>query len=210
MATTLKEKAYDHLRKMIITGEIQSGQFLTERSLVETLQMSRTPIRSALERLEVEGLVNYTPNKGLVVAELSIDRAVDVYDFRKAIESYVVQKLSARTWLNNDVQTIEDNLRQQESCADQNDIREFTVLDAQFHRQLAVIYGNKEILQTMDQLQDKLCQIAIRVLRKDPSRIKVSLQDHQRIFKWISEGNGQQASEEMIQHLEFGKQILIL
>jgi DNA-binding GntR family transcriptional regulator len=208
-AVTLKEKAYIELRKLILDGNLKPGEFLTERTLVEMLGMSRTPIRSALERLDVEGLAKYTPNKGLVVAEISLDRAIDFYDFRIAIECFVVKKLSERSWSEADLDWMRNNLKEQEECLKNNDFEAFTVADYAYHQKLAQVNENSEILQTMEQLQDKLYQIALKVLRKNRTRIQESYEDHVRIFNHIIHGEAEEAANEMEKHLEYGKRILI-
>jgi DNA-binding GntR family transcriptional regulator len=209
-AVTLKEKAYIQLRKLILDGSLKPGEVLYERTLVEMLEMSRTPIRAALERLDVEGLASYTPNKGLVVAEISLNKAIDLYDYRIAMECFVVRKLSAMVWNEEEIRWFKENLKQQEAFVAADDHTRFTKADSQFHRKLAEIYGNTEILQAMEQLQDKLFQIALRVLRKDRSRIKVSYEDHARIFQCITEGKESDAVKSMEEHLEFGKRILVM
>lgn len=206
---TLKEKAYRELRQLILKGELKRGEFLTERSLVHRLGMSRTPIRSALERLEVEGFINQAPNQGLIIAEMSIDKAVDIYDFRMALETYVVRKLANRGLREEEITWFKENLNNQKEYLGKNDIVNYTSADAEFHHKLILIYENKEILQAMGQIQDKLYQIALKVLRKDSLRIEVSFNDHVKIFENILSGNGEQAAEEIIQHLEFGKRILV-
>lgn len=207
---TLKEKAFIHLRKLILNGELKPGEVLTERMLVEMMEMSRTPIRAALERLDAEGLANYTPNKGLVVAELSLRKAVDLYDYRIAMECFVVRKLAAMQLEKSDLKWFEQNLRQQQIYVDKNDYALFTEADTQYHRKLVEIYANSEITQAMERLQDQLYRIAIGVLRKDRTRISVSYNDHLRIFEFIRDGEADKASQAMEEHLEFGKRILIM
>lgn len=206
---TLKEQAYLQLKAFILSGELTPGQFLTERTLVEMLGMSRTPIRSALERLDVEGLANYTPNKGLVVAEVSVAKAIDLYDYRIALESHVVRKLASLVWESDDLEWFEHNLREQERHMREQNYEAFTLADAEFHRKLAQVNGNSEIMMAMDRLQDKLHQIALRVLRKDRGRIGVSYEDHLAIFRLIKEGHVDEAAQAMETHLEYGKRILI-
>jgi DNA-binding GntR family transcriptional regulator len=186
------------------------GEYMTERYLVELLQMSRTPIRSALERLEVEGLVVYSPKKGLSIAELSLQRIVDFFDFRIALEGYIVRKLAGRSWSEEEKAWFQANLDTQALCVETNNYSEFTKKDSEFHRKLAGIYDNQEIVQTMENLQDKLYQIALKVLRKDNSRIEKSYQDHKNIIESIIRGNADEAEQLMVEHLEFGKRILIL
>jgi DNA-binding GntR family transcriptional regulator len=206
---TLKEKAYIQLREWLMNGNYKHGEFLTERNLVEKLEMSRTPIRAALERLEAEGHVSYTPNKGIYVTELSMDKVIHFYDFRIAIESFVVTKLAALRLSAEQSAWLQDNLVQQKASVDSHNYPQFTTLDSAFHLKLAAIYGNIEIEQTMERLQDRLYQIAIRVLQKDSTRIQVSYENHQNIFKYITNGQAEAAANEMIQHLEFGKRILL-
>lgn len=208
-AMTLKEKAYAALRERILTGDLKPGDELTERMLVESLGMSRTPIRAALERLDVEGLARYTPNKGLVVAELSLRKAIDLYDYRIAIEGFIARKLSRSELDADDAAWFEANLREQQAACEADDYARFTEADAQFHRKLSEVYGNSEMIAAMEQLQDKLYRIALQVLKKDRSRIRVSYEDHARIIEAIRRGDTEEAAARMEEHLEFGKRILI-
>lgn len=209
-AVTLKEKAFIELRRLILNGELQPGEFLTERMLVELLGMSRTPIRAALERLDAEGLAKYTPNKGLIVSEMSLTQVAEFFDFRVAIESYIVRRLAERTLPPADADWFRANLEDQRACVEANDFARFTEADAAFHRRLAAVYDNGEITKTMDRLQDKLYRTALRVLRKDVSRIRTSYEDHARIFELVASGDGAGAARLMEEHLEFGKRILMM
>lgn len=208
--TTLKEKAYATLKEKIIQGELASGSVLTERTLVEMLEMSRTPIRAALERLDADGLAKYTPNKGLIVSEISLQRAVEVYDARMALEGFLAYKLAQHGWPEADRRPFLDNLAEQRDAVAARDAKRFTIADAVFHRALAVRYGNREMLAMLDRLQDMVRLTALNVLHKDDQRIHVSLQDHEAIFEAICNKDGVQAQQRMVEHLEFGKRILIL
>lgn len=208
-SVTLKEKAYQELRRLILSGQFKPGDVLTERILVEKLSMSRTPIRAAYERLDAEGLVNYVPNKGLTVAEFSLKRAIDLFEYRIAMEGFVARKLALMEWEPADLAWFEDNLREQESFMKTSDYEKFTEADASFHAKLAEVHGNKEIITAMNQLQDKLFTTGLSVLRKDRNRIKVSYEDHFRIFSAIRDGDAALAAVCMEEHLEYGKRILI-
>lgn len=206
---TLKEKAYIELRNLILKGSLEPGEFLTERSLVERLNMSRTPIRSALERLEAEGFVKQSPKQGIVVEELSIKKAVDIYDLRMALESYVGKKLAASQLPEKGISLLRQNLAEQKKYMEAGDYTGFVAKDYEFHLTLVRLYDNKEIINIIEQIQDRLYQIAIKVLRKDAERIVVSYEDHQRIVENILNGEGEKAAIEIVNHLDFGKRILI-
>lgn len=205
----LKVVAYDRLRSLILGGELAPGEFLTERTLSTLLQMSRTPIRSAIERLHLEGLINYAPNRGLVVAELSISRAVDVYDLRLALEPYVIRRLAERRWSQEDIDKVQHNLEKQRMAAEHSDVLGFVSLDSQFHQDLIGIYGNVEMIQIMDNIQDKLFLMASRVMRKDSNRMRTSLADHEEILSRVLNNDASKAVAKMEEHLEYGKTTLI-
>ncbi|ANE48540.1 GntR family transcriptional regulator [Paenibacillus swuensis] len=207
---TLKEQAYNRLRQFILSGKIRPGEHLTELSLVEMLEMSRTPIRSAMERLASEGLVTYSPNRGLSVAEMTFDRVIDFFDYRMAIEGYAVRKLADRVWSEEEKEWFRINLSMQKRCVDAHDSAMFTQADSDFHRKLIYNYDNQEMIQTMDKLQDQLYLTALKVLRKDQSRIHQSYEDHKRIFELLVDGNAEEAGRLMLAHLEYGKRILVM
>src|SRR5947209_1231778 len=86
----LKDRALAELKRMIRTGELSPGLFLTERQLADRLGMSKTPVRSALEQLEALGLVTVSPQQGILVREPSLPEVVDMFELRTAVEPYVV------------------------------------------------------------------------------------------------------------------------
>ncbi|REE70553.1 GntR family transcriptional regulator [Paenibacillus taihuensis] len=210
MATvTLKEKAYEQLRALILEGTINSNDQLTEKYLVDLLQMSRTPIRSALEKLAAEGLLNMEPNKGLSLPGLSLQRVADFFDLRMALEGYIVHKLANRKLPPEEIAWFRENLRVQEETASQHDYLAFTHADSEFHRRLALVYENEEMVQMMNNLQDRLFQLALKVLRKDTNRIQNSYRDHLEIFELILAGEADEAKRRMIEHQEYAARILV-
>lgn len=206
---TLKEKAYKQLRHQIITGELKPGEFLTERALEEKCGMSRTPIRSALERLRTEGFLKLSPNQGIVVEELSVKKVVDIYDLRAAFESHIVRKLSIRGLTEDEIFLIRQNLEQQKMWMDLGDNDAFIAKDTEFHLLLAQIYGNNEIIKIMHQNYDKLQSNALRVSYKSIDSVNKMHEDHVRICELIIEGNQEEAANKVANHLEYGKRSLV-
>lgn len=203
---TLREQAYQKIKQLILTGDLKPGDFLTERELVERLEMSRTPIRSAFDRLESEGLINNYPNKGPVVAEISIKKAIDIYDVRIAIESHVVMKLASSSLTNQQISWFEENLDKQELEIHSVDYLAFSELDSAFHNQLVNVYGNEEFIRIFEQIQDRLRILALKVFKTDPSELSAYFTDHTAIIHAILNRQPNKAVERMINHLEGGKQ----
>ena len=88
---TLKDKAYDRLKAMILAGELRPGQALTERDLGTHLGVSRTPVREALSRLQQEGLVESRPQRGYFVHAADAKTVEDLYELREMLELYAIK-----------------------------------------------------------------------------------------------------------------------
>lgn len=88
----LKHSIYDALRKTIILGEIPAGERIVEKELSEEMNISRTPIRYALQRLKKEQLVKHIPRVGFIVSGISIKDAYEIYDIRKALDVLATTK----------------------------------------------------------------------------------------------------------------------
>ena len=204
----LKDKAYEVLKQLILDWTFKPGTFLSERQLAIRLGMSKTPIRSALERLEHEGFVTISPQQGIVVREFSLEEIVDLFDIRVALETFVVKALSGR--LSPAFRTrLEENLERQFEATQTGDVVAATRLDADFHILLCEAHGNQEILRTMLHLRDKLYRVVYRILNHDPQRIATSYDEHRAIGSAVIDGQGDLAAELIAKHLEWGKRALI-
>lgn len=83
----LKDLIYEAFRKTVILGEIPAGERINEKEFSENMNISRTPIRYALKKLTEEDLVKHVPGVGVVVKEISIKDAYEIYDIRKALDT---------------------------------------------------------------------------------------------------------------------------
>src|SRR5215831_11136302 len=114
----LKERAYDAIKKGILREDFPPGSFLAERQLASQLGMSKTPVRAALERLELEGFITVSPQQGIIVRELSVHEIADQYEIRAALEGYVLRTLAGRL-SPGQVGRLRANLGEQEAnCRD--------------------------------------------------------------------------------------------
>jgi len=204
----LKDKAYQELKQLILNWTFMPGTFLSERQLAARFGMSKTPIRSALERLANEGFVTISPQQGVVVREFSLDEIVDLFDIRIALETFVAKKLVGRLD-EMYIAKIEENLSGQLETTTNGDYQRATVLDADFHILLCEALGNREILRTMLHLRDKLYRVVYRVLRHNRQRIMSSYEEHRGIADALFSGDGEAAARLIQEHLEWGKQALV-
>lgn len=204
--TLLKDRAYEKLKNLILNETFPPRTFLSERMLSKRLEMSKTPIRAALERLEAEEFVDIAPQQGIVVRELSLDEVVNLFDIRRALETFVVRQLAGA--LNAEqIRQLEANLEAQRSCAEK-DLASYSRLDAEFHLSLCRIQGNREIEKVMLRLQDKVFRVVARVSRT-PGRSITSYEEHVGILDAIVRGEGELAATRVDEHLLYGKRFLL-
>jgi DNA-binding GntR family transcriptional regulator len=206
--TRLQSRAYQELRRLIVTGEFPPGSFLSERQLAAQLGMSKTPVHVALERLEAEGFVAISAQQGIVVRGLSIEDIIDHYELREAIESWTARRLT-RNLKPAQIEELQANLAAQKQALAADDLHQLMHLDQQMHSLLASYLGNREILSTMERLRDKIHQVILCVTHADRARPLESIAEHEAILNAIFTGQPEQAAQLMIDHLEAGKRRLL-
>lgn len=92
MQPTTSQRAYDHIRQKLVTGQLVPGTRLVNRTLAEEIGSSAIPVREALSRLASEGLVSYIPGAGAYVREPDRAELAQLYGLREAIETYAAQE----------------------------------------------------------------------------------------------------------------------
>ena len=206
----LKERAYQEIRELIQTGDLNSQSNVSERQLVERLGMSKTPIRAALENLEMQGLVTVSPQRGILVRELSARETAELFDVRMAIEPYIAAQLARRTLNVSQRDQLKANLREQRLAAKSADALGATQLDIAFHRLLAAILENQEMMIWLERCFDKLHRSVLRVNQMARNRLQKSYEDHDAVAKSILSGSHDKAANHMKEHLAFGRQFLLV
>lgn len=207
----MKDRAYEHIKSLILDGTYQPGMFISDRDLTAQLGMSKTPIRAALERLEEQGFVTIAPQRGVIVKELNPREIADHYDFRMAIESWVARSMAGHLTASQ-IAALEANLASQHAQTEGEilNLRGFTAADAEFHHIITEATGNAEFERAMQRQWDRLQRLVESIAHKDPTVPRKSCAEHQAIFDAMVAGDGDLAAELAVQHLEHGKKFMLL
>lgn len=205
---TLANRAYDDLKELFQDGTYAPGDFLTEGELARRLRMSKTPVRTALTRLEMDGFVTVSPQQGIVVREPSVQEIIDLFDIRMALETFVVRRLAGNL-TTEQATRLRVNLDLQGRAVKDQDTETATRLDTEFHLMLCEFLDNREITQAMERLRGKLHRIILGIQRKSPERMVDGWREHEAIAESINQGRGEQAAQRIVQHLEWGKKFLV-
>lgn len=202
----LKDIAYHTMKEKILEEEYEPGQFLSERTLIKELEMSKTPIKNALVRLETEGFVTVSSKQGIIINDLSIDRINDIYNLRIALERFNCEAIYSRI-TEEQLLELKGNLKETSLVVENYDVKAFATLDHEFHLAISEMAGNSEISRILLNYQDHLRRITLRHLKKDPERVRKFYQEHLAIFEAL-EKREVKSTALMQQHLQESKSML--
>jgi DNA-binding GntR family transcriptional regulator len=199
---TLAEQAYDQVKALIFDFSLMPGDRFSESELVERLQVSRTPLRQALQRLERDGFVQVFAKLGWQVAPLDFDTFDELYDLRILIECHAAQHLceaEQRPTLEALVAAwmVPDAERLQEAAS-------VGQLDEAFHSRLVQGSGNREMQRVHSKITER-----IRIIRRldftKPARIDATYDEHARILRAITRRRADEAQRLLRAHIEQSK-----
>lgn len=209
LAGLMKNRAYSDLKRLILDETFAAGSLLSERQLAARLKMSKTPIKSALERLEAEGFIGVAPQHGIRVHDLDPREIGELFEVRELLEPYIARRVAQIQLTPEQIALVETNLAASEEAARNRDHIATTWIDAEFHLLWCQFLGNRELVQTMQRLRDRIHRAIGRVTAKDPDRMPASHQEHVGITEAILAGNPELAAQRALDHLNYGKQFLL-
>ena len=208
-APLLKDKAYARIKDRILTNRFAPGDFLSERQVASWLGMSKTPIKAAFEKLELEGYIKVSPQQGVVVRDLNAREISEHFQFRAALETYIVKTL-AGTLADQQIEILEKNLAAQERCVPNHDPKESVRLDREYHMIYCSFLQNAEIQSAMLAVKDKIYRVLHGIHSRYPDRFASNFPEHREIADAVIKGDGPLAASLMETHLENGKRFLLL
>lgn len=200
---TKKQVAYEGIKEMVISG-LPAGAPLVERDLCEKLDVSRTPVREALRQLANEGLVDMIDGKGVFVAKIRFEDMVEIFELREVLES-----LAVRLFVNRRepvlVGMLNELMIRQEKAYDEDDHPALMDCDMEFHELIAKGSRNKRLYDMIVSIYNQIRQMAISV--QDEQKIRdLAVKSHRLIMDAIKNGDEEEASKLMAQHIAETKQ----
>lgn len=196
----LREIVFEAIREAIINGDLKQGERLMETQLAEQMGVSRTPVREAIRKLELEGFVVMIPRKGAYVAGLSLKDIVDVFEIRGALEA-LAGSLAAERMTDDELEELERLLVRIGECAERNDVEQFVELDTQFHDILFQASRNARLSQMINNLRDQIQRFRTTSLAY-PGRLKYAFDEHKKIVEALSERDSELVAALAKEHIE--------
>ncbi|MGI6551930.1 MAG: GntR family transcriptional regulator [Bacillota bacterium] len=203
----LREIVFEALREAIIHGTLPPGERLMEVQLAEELGVSRTPVREAIRKLELEGFVVMVPRKGAYVADISIKDITEVFEIRAALES-LAAGLACERITDEELEELQKLVVRVFKTAKDNDIKTLIEVDAEFHDKIYRASRNSRLIQIVSNLLEQIQRFRTATLAS-PGRIKDTLQEHKQIVDAIAERNVALAQQRAQEHIENAENILL-
>lgn len=204
----LREVVCETLREAIRTGILQPGERLMEIQLAEELGVSRTPVREAIRKLELEGYVIMMPRRGTYVANLSIRDVNEVFEIRTTLDS-LASGLAAERITDEELERLERLLVLIGEYIEQNDMDKIVETDMEFHDILYQASRNTRLVGIISNLREQLTRFRSTSMSY-PGRLKETLEEHSRIVEAIADGNVELAQKAAEEHMEKSEQTLLI
>ncbi len=197
----LRDAVFHTLRQQILTGELKPGERLMEIHLADKLGVSRTPIREAIRKLELEGLVTMIPRRGAEVAQMSERSLQDVMEVRRALDVLSAELACERI-------TDEEIAQLKEACDDfkksveaEADFKDIAKEDVKLHDIIVKATGNKRLMVLVNQLAEQMYRYRFEYI-KDVSQHKVLVEEHDAIFRAIADRDKSAAKKAAKIHID--------
>jgi len=203
----LREVVCESLRDAIRRGILKPGERIMEIQLAEELGVSRTPVREAIRKLELEGYVIMMPRRGTYVASMSMRDVNEIFEIRTALES-LSNGLAAERITDDELEHLQRLLVIISSYIEEHDMDKIVEADIEFHDLLYHASRNSRLIGIINKLREQLTRF--RTLSMSyPGRLEATLDEHRAIVEAIAQGDSKMASKAAEHHMENAEKVLL-
>jgi len=196
----LREVVFERLREAILEGTLKPGERMMEVQLAEEMGVSRTPVREAIRKMELEGYVVMIPRKGAYVAGISLKDIADVFEVRASLEA-LAAGLAAERITDGELERLERLLVAVTDDAERNDLADWVIKDTEFHDIIYQASRNQRLVQIVNNLMEHIHRFRSTSLAL-PGRMKIAVEEHKKLVEAISERDVARARALAQEHVE--------
>lgn len=196
----LRDVVFNTLRQAILKGELEPGERLMEIQLADRLGVSRTPIREAIRKLELEGLVLMIPRKGAEVAKISEKSLRDVLEIRRALDALAIE-LAIDRMTEEDLQKLTEAQENFRRSVDECDAMTIAENDEHFHDVIYNATNNARLIQMLNNLREQMYRYRLEYI-KDADKRQILVVEHDRILKAVQDRQIAEAKIAIREHVD--------
>ena len=203
----LRDVVFNTLRQAILTGEMKPGERLMEIHLAEKLGVSRTPIREAIRKLELEGFVVMIPRRGTYVADISIRDITEIYEIRACLDE-LAAGLAAERITNDELERLNRLLVEFGQCINAGNMERIVEVDTAFHEVLYTASRNARLHSIINNLREQVTSIRGRSMSY-PGRLHDTMNEHRTLVDFIAARDVEGARNAARSHIENAEHTLM-
>ena len=196
----LRDVVFNTLRQAILTGELKPGERLMEIHLANRLGVSRTPIREAIRKLELEGLVTMIPRRGAEVAKITEKSMKDVLEVRRTLDALSAE-LACERISPEEEEALKKACQDFEDAVKTKDTKVIAKADVALHDIIAAATGNQRLIQLINNLAEQMYRYRFEYI-KDASQHERIIQEHRIIYESIIKKDKEASSEMAKTHID--------
>lgn len=202
IVTSAADQAYTDIKTKILDGELSGGAMVSEGAIADELGMSRTPVREAFLRLQVEGWMRLYPKRGALVVEVQPHEREDVIEARILIETDAVSRVRSDALRFTHLESeLADLIEQQRATLAAGDLAAFTVADAAFHVAIVQAGGNRLLTDFYLTLRDRQQRMTSRSLWRRGDRAEAVIAEHAALSELVAAGDADGFRDSLVAHL---------
>jgi len=198
---------FENLKRAIIRGEVTPGDRLVESRIAEALDISRTPVREAIHKLEREGLLRRLPRGGFTVMNLTRQDIEETFGIRSVLESYAA-RLAAINHKEEELRPLERKIQEFQRCLDEGKRDRLTGINTDFHNLLYALSRSPKLIKMINDLRDQIYRYRTIIL-KVKNMAEVSNEDHRKMLDAIRRRDLEGVERLVKEHVLRGQQVVL-
>ena len=210
--TSVRERAYLHIQQMVASGKLGAGSAISELQLAKDLGSSRTPIREAMNQLAAEGMLEQATGGGMLVAQITRESIIELYELREALEVYAVGRVASVSLQSDDKRRLQELIdgiavlqkelqTSKDSALNEAQMQRFLACDLNFHALLMSMTHNGRLQKIINETRLLISVFSIRRRGHDAATLKSIQKFHQDILDAVVAQNISGAMHSISEHI---------
>jgi DNA-binding GntR family transcriptional regulator len=204
---SLGQHVFENLKQAIIRGDVPPGDRLVESQIAEVLDISRTPVREAMHKLEREGLLKKLPKGGFAVVNFTREDIEETFGIRSALESYAA-RLAALNHQEEELKPLEEKIKEFQIYLARGEMEELPRINTEFHSLFYALSKSPKLIKLINDLRDQIFRYR-KILLKMDNMANTSNEDHRKILTAIRQRDVPRAERVVREHILRGQRIVL-
>ena len=204
---SLAEYVYEQLQQLIVNGDLSWGARLVESQVASRMGISRTPVREALHKLEMEGFISKSAGSGYAITGLEREDVLEIFGIRSVLESYAA-RLAAQRRRQDEIAVLEKTIAAYQDRLEKGLFHELPDINTQLHDLFYSMSHSPRLIKMINELKNQIQRFR-RFLLHSEHRAALSNQDHRQILECIKNSEADRVEKVMQEHILRGQNLVL-